>query len=150
MRFSDLAGKEIIDVREGLRLGELGDAELVFEVRTGKVRAIVVTPHGPWWRRSRELVIPWQGVRKIGVDVIVVDLGAGGEEPLEGGGAEAGDGRSLRGRGSADAGSGSQSFDGWRAGGETDGRSPNGQSPKEGGAHWPGVPGGPTFFFRRR
>lgn len=119
MRFSDLAGKELIDVREGLRLGELGDAELVFEVRTGKVRAIVVAPQGPWWRRSRELVIPWAGVRKIGVDVIVVDMAAGGEPSLAGAANPA---------------------DGWQE---------SGGAGSNGGASWDGMRDGSTFFFRR-
>lgn len=90
MRLSELAGKELIDIRDGMRLGPLGNADLVFEARTGRVRAIVVAPRGRWWERQREWLIPWKGVRKIGVDLIIVDLGVSLEEPgLEGG--EAGD-----------------------------------------------------------
>lgn len=75
MRFSELAGKELIDVRDGVRLGELGDAELVFEAATGFVRSVVVAPRRAWWQRHRELVIPWRGIKKIGIDLIMVDLG---------------------------------------------------------------------------
>lgn len=75
MRFSELAGKELIDVRDGVRLGELGDAELVFEAATGFVRSVVVSPRRAWWQRHRELVIPWRGIKKIGIDLIMVDLG---------------------------------------------------------------------------
>lgn len=144
MRFSDLAGKELIDVREGLRLGELGDAELVFEVRTGKVRAIVVAPHGPWWRRSREMVIPWAGVRKIGVDVIVVDMAAGAEQSLAPGGPLEGRGEgSRRDRPNGGTGGGNRAG-GWDV---------NGDLPDNGGGgggFWAGMRDGTAFFFRRR
>ena len=53
MRFSELAGKELVDVREGVRLGELGDADLVFEADTGYVRSVVVAPRRSWWQRHR-------------------------------------------------------------------------------------------------
>ena len=74
VRFSELAGKEIIDIHDGIRLGVLGEADVLFEARTGRVRAIVITEKGSWWQRGRERVIPWRGVRKIGVDLIIVDL----------------------------------------------------------------------------
>lgn len=74
MRFSELAGKEVVDLHQGVKLGVLGEADIVFEARTGKVRAIVLAERGSWWHRGREIVIPWRGVRKIGVDLIVVDL----------------------------------------------------------------------------
>lgn len=80
MRFSDLAGKEIIDLDQGVRLGVLGEADIVFESRTGRVRAIVIAERGSWWHRGREIVVPWRGIRKIGVDLIVVDLSTAVED----------------------------------------------------------------------
>lgn len=74
MRFSDLAGKEVVDLHQGVKLGVLGEADIVFEAQTGKVRAIVLAERGSWFHRGREIVIPWRGVRKIGVDLIVVDM----------------------------------------------------------------------------
>lgn len=73
MRYSDLAGKEIIDIDAGLRLGVVNDTDLVIDGEKGKVVAIVIPARGRWWHR-RELEIPWHGIKKIGVDLIIVDL----------------------------------------------------------------------------
>ncbi|OUM99767.1 MAG: hypothetical protein BAA04_04475 [Firmicutes bacterium ZCTH02-B6] len=73
MRYSDLAGKEIIDIDQGIRLGVINDTDLVIDTDAGKVVAIIIPSRGGWWAR-RELEIPWHGIRKIGVDLIIVDL----------------------------------------------------------------------------
>lgn len=73
MRYSDLAGKEIIDIDAGLRLGVVNDTDLVIDAEKGKVVAIIIPARGRWWNR-RELEIPWHGIKKIGVDLIIVDL----------------------------------------------------------------------------
>ncbi|MBO8142339.1 MAG: YlmC/YmxH family sporulation protein [Firmicutes bacterium] len=73
MRYSDLAGKEIIDIDQGIRLGVINDTDLVLDTESGKVAAIIIPSRGGWWQR-RELEIPWHGIRKIGVDLIIVDL----------------------------------------------------------------------------
>lgn len=73
MRYSDLAGKEIIDIDQGIRLGIINDTDLVIDTDAGRVVAIIIPSRGGWWAR-RELEIPWHGIRKIGVDLIIVDL----------------------------------------------------------------------------
>lgn len=73
MRYSDLAGKEIIDIDQGIRLGVVNDTDLVIDAAAGKVVAIVIPSRGGFWSR-RELEIPWHGIKKIGVDLIIVDL----------------------------------------------------------------------------
>lgn len=73
MRYSDLAGKEIIDIDQGIRLGVINDTDLVIDTDAGRVVAIIIPSRGGWWAR-RELEIPWHGIRKIGVDLIIVDL----------------------------------------------------------------------------
>lgn len=73
LRYSDLAGKEIIDIDAGLRLGVVNDTDLVIDSEAGRVVAIIIPARGSWWNR-RELEIPWHGIKKIGVDLIIVDL----------------------------------------------------------------------------
>lgn len=80
MLLSDLAGKEIINLYDGSKLGLVGDADLDISIN-GSVEAIILTSRGGFvfWNskgdREREhLVIPWQTVKKIGSEVIIVDL----------------------------------------------------------------------------
>jgi YlmC/YmxH family sporulation protein len=81
MLLSDLAGKEIINLYDGAKLGLVGDADLDISIN-GSVEAIILTSHGGFsgfWGskadRDREiLVIPWQTIKKIGSEVIIIDL----------------------------------------------------------------------------
>lgn len=73
MRYSELAGKEIICIDEGVRLGVVDQTDLLINVRTGEVQSIII-PYGSRWFRPKLIVIPWRGVKKIGRDLIIVDL----------------------------------------------------------------------------
>ncbi|EGW40433.1 YlmC/YmxH family sporulation protein [Desulfosporosinus sp. OT] len=81
MLLSDLSGKEIINLHDGAKLGLVGDADLDISLN-GSVEAIILTSRGGvsgFWSsrgdREREmLVIPWQTIKKIGSEVIIIDL----------------------------------------------------------------------------
>ncbi len=73
MRYSDLSGKEIVCIDEGIRLGVVDHTDLIINTRTGEVDSIVI-PYGNRWFRPRLIVIPWRGIKKIGRDLIIVDL----------------------------------------------------------------------------
>ena len=73
MRYSELSGKEIICIDEGIRLGVVDHTDLIINLRTGEVDSIVI-PYGNRWFRPRLIVIPWRGIKKIGRDLIIVDL----------------------------------------------------------------------------
>ncbi|HEY8531784.1 MAG TPA: YlmC/YmxH family sporulation protein [Limnochorda sp.] len=79
MRYSELAGKEIIDIDQGIRLGVVNESDVIIDTETGRVESIVV-PYRQGFLSRKELRIPWRGIRKIGVDLMVVDL-ATAEEP---------------------------------------------------------------------
>lgn len=74
MRFSELAGKELISIDEGARLGVISETDLVIDTETGTIHSLVVPNRGTFFRR-RILVIPFHGIKKIGHDLIIVDLG---------------------------------------------------------------------------
>lgn len=73
MRYSDLAGKEIVCIDEGIRLGVVNDTDLIINTDTGEVDAIII-PYGRGFFNKKIIVIPWQGIKKIGRDLIIVDL----------------------------------------------------------------------------
>lgn len=81
MLLSDLAGKEIINLYDGAKLGLVGDADLDIALN-GSVEAIVLSSRGGFsgfWgskgdRERDTLVIPWQAIKKVGSEVIIVDL----------------------------------------------------------------------------
>ena len=73
--FDDLRRKEVVNMRDGVKLGAICDMEL--DESSGLVQAIIV-PGAPRFfgllRSDEEIVIPYCKICKIGDDVILVDI----------------------------------------------------------------------------
>lgn len=77
MRMCELKEKEVINCRDGERLGYICDIEI--DVHTGiVVRLIVPGPCKIWGilGRDQEYVIDYTCIKQIGADVILVDIDA--------------------------------------------------------------------------
>ncbi len=74
-RTSDFKQKEVINILDGRRLGFVSDVEVNFD--DGSLEAIVI-PSGNkifgFIGKDNELIIPWERIKKIGEDIILVDL----------------------------------------------------------------------------
>lgn len=74
MTLSELRTKEVIDVHDGKRLGKVMDLE--FCTADSRITALVVPADTSFMQSLRGekcgLVIPWEDVRRIGDDVILV------------------------------------------------------------------------------
>jgi YlmC/YmxH family sporulation protein len=76
MRLSDLGDKEIVNLANGSRYGQLANAELLFDEHQGFIKAILVPDyHGKinFFGSKDFLQLPWGAIRKIGEDIIIVD-----------------------------------------------------------------------------
>ncbi len=76
MRLSELGGKEIVDVKKAERLGVLGQTDLEIDERTGQIKSLVI-PSVKWFgmkRQGGELRVPWTQIKKIGTDMVIVDI----------------------------------------------------------------------------
>ena len=74
-KFTDLHCKEVICVSDGRRLGFVTDARI--ELPEGRITAIIVP--GPCrylgvLGRRDDFVIPWRCVKRIGPDIVLVDV----------------------------------------------------------------------------
>lgn len=78
MFLTELAGKMVVNLQDGEVLGDVGDADLLIDETTGEILSILMpvksTLFNRWFDRSC-LTIEWSAVRKVGKEVIVVDLG---------------------------------------------------------------------------
>jgi YlmC/YmxH family sporulation protein len=77
MRLSELTGKEVINIGDGARLGIIEECELTIDVQTGRIHALIVpSRHGFFhiFGDNRGSTIPWRSIKRIGDDVIIVDL----------------------------------------------------------------------------
>lgn len=77
MRLNELIGKEIVNIYDGMRMGTVGDSDMVIDEESGQIVSIILPNRGNalnFWTDRQKLVIPWDAVKKIGREVIVVDL----------------------------------------------------------------------------
>lgn len=75
MKISEFQTKDVINIVDGRRLGQISDLEI--DVRQGKIEAVVVPGNSRfmgWFGGGSELVIPWRDIVKIGSDVVLVRL----------------------------------------------------------------------------
>ncbi|WP_342430523.1 YlmC/YmxH family sporulation protein [Neobacillus sp. FSL H8-0543] len=73
VKISEFQIKDVVNVSDGKRLGNIGDIEI--NLTTGKIDAVVITGAGKvlgFFGREEDIVIPWKNIIKIGQDVILV------------------------------------------------------------------------------
>lgn len=70
----DFRHKEVINILDGRRLGFVQDVNASLE--TGVITSIVVPGNNRFFNvfSSNDIVIPWQNIKCIGDDVILVEL----------------------------------------------------------------------------
>ena len=73
MRISELRMKDVIEAEDGRRLGYINDMDI--DPEAGRIEALII-PGKRGWRwilgRTDEIVLPWQRIVKLGIDVIIV------------------------------------------------------------------------------
>lgn len=75
MRLKEISGKEIIDVKHGVKLGVLGQTDLEINESTGQIEAFII-PTYKWFglkKEDEETTIPWRSIKVIGEDMMVVE-----------------------------------------------------------------------------
>jgi len=76
VKISDLRMREIINIVDGRRLGMIKDIDI--DLEEGKINAIILPGVGGgkflgFLGKEEEIVVPWNKIKKIGADVILVE-----------------------------------------------------------------------------
>lgn len=77
MMLSELGYKEIINLNNGERLGLLTDSDIIVEEKTGKIITLLMPERKMQFKIFADIgniEIPWDSIRKIGNDMIIVEL----------------------------------------------------------------------------
>lgn len=72
---ANIKDREVINIRDGRKLGIVADVEIDFE--QGKIISIIVPGHGKLinlFGSDNDIIIPWNCIKKIGTDVVLVDM----------------------------------------------------------------------------
>ncbi|WP_429160473.1 YlmC/YmxH family sporulation protein [Desulfitispora alkaliphila] len=75
VKISDLRQRDVINIIDGRRLGVIKDIEL--DVEVGKVTSIIMPGQSNFlgfFSKNEDLVIKWEQIKKIGIDVILVEV----------------------------------------------------------------------------
>jgi len=75
VRISDLRLRDVVNIVDGRRLGVIADLEI--DLENGRIRALVVPGPSSFWGlfgKDSDYVIPWERIKKIGEDVILVEM----------------------------------------------------------------------------
>lgn len=74
MRLSEIGNKEIVDLSTGSSHGQLWDAEMLFDKKTGKIKAVLVPTFqntGLFKNFNDMSELPWGNIVIIGQDMII-------------------------------------------------------------------------------
>ncbi|AEH48674.1 YlmC/YmxH family sporulation protein [Parageobacillus thermoglucosidasius] len=75
VRISEFQTKDVVNVANGKKLGNIGDIDI--DLETGQIQSLIILGAGKvlgLFGREEETVIPWQNIVKVGADVILVRL----------------------------------------------------------------------------
>ncbi|MFX3636304.1 MAG: YlmC/YmxH family sporulation protein [Candidatus Pristimantibacillus sp.] len=85
MKISDFQTKDVINIVDGKKLGQISDLEL--DLRQGRIDSIVIPQYtrflGMFGGGGTEIVIPWRNIVKIGTDVVLVRMDESKHRPEE-------------------------------------------------------------------
>ncbi|MDF2608295.1 MAG: YlmC/YmxH family sporulation protein [Bacillales bacterium] len=73
IRISDFQTKDVVNVSDGKKLGNISDLDINLE--TGKIRSIIIYRSQRvlgFFGKDEDLIISWNNIVKIGTDVILV------------------------------------------------------------------------------
>lgn len=77
MRLSELVGREIVDMTNGEKIGQLGRADLCINMDTGKIEQVILPVNHSFLsfgKQQKEYTLTWESIQKIGQDLILVHL----------------------------------------------------------------------------
>ncbi|GGA32695.1 hypothetical protein GCM10007416_01610 [Kroppenstedtia guangzhouensis] len=75
IKISELQAKDVVNVSDGRKLGQIYDLEI--DLRLGKVKSLIIPGESRLFglfTGGKEWVIPWSQIVRIGTDVILVRL----------------------------------------------------------------------------
>ncbi len=71
----NIRDREVINIKDGRKLGVVSDVEIDFE--EGRIVSIMLPGPGRFmglFGKDTDIVIPWSNIKKVGIDVILVEV----------------------------------------------------------------------------
>ncbi|QQY80546.1 YlmC/YmxH family sporulation protein [Keratinibaculum paraultunense] len=75
VKLSEMSEKEVINIRDGVKIGFIYDFEI--DLENGNVVAVIIPRPGKilgLFGKNNDLIINWKNIVRIGTDTILVDM----------------------------------------------------------------------------
>jgi len=75
VKISDLRMREVVNVTNGKKLGLIKDIEI--DLENGMIKSVVLPGNSKlmgFFGRNDDVVVPWHKIKKLGMDVILVEV----------------------------------------------------------------------------
>lgn len=75
VKISDLRMREVVNVTNGKKLGLIKDIEI--DLDAGRIKSVVLPGNSRvlgFLGRNEDVVVPWHKIKKLGMDVILVEV----------------------------------------------------------------------------
>lgn len=75
VKISDLRMREVVNVTNGKKLGLIKDIEI--DLDAGRIKSVVLPGNSRvlgFLGRNEDVVVPWHQIKKLGMDVILVEV----------------------------------------------------------------------------
>lgn len=72
---ASIKDREVINIMDGRKIGIVSDVEIDFE--EGKITSLIIPGPGKFisfFGKTSDIVIPWSCIKKVGTDVILVEM----------------------------------------------------------------------------
>jgi sporulation protein, YlmC/YmxH family len=72
---ANIRDREVINIKDGRKLGVVADVEIDFI--QGRITSLIIPGPGKFmgiFGGDNDIIIPWESIKKIGVDVILVEF----------------------------------------------------------------------------
>ena len=76
MNLSEIAGKEIVNLVTGERLGVVGECDLILDEVSGEILELLIPRERGFFVIKKDksfLEVPWRSIRKIWNDMIIIE-----------------------------------------------------------------------------
>lgn len=77
LRLQEFTGREIVNIYNGMRLGDTGDCDLLIDEETGRIEYLMIPNKKNQFVFLGEkcwIDVPWESIKRIGSELVIIEI----------------------------------------------------------------------------